>query len=137
MPTPNQVRKKPNAGLGPAKDWVADMPWLHIVNLGNTLPVFKDLPDSMFRSEGIWRQWYDQEAPEASKIPVRDLSASAHAQSAHMRPAHSTHPHARQSQARHAHTPAPMRQHAARVACTGIPCKEPCCSSAVSSTSGH
>ena len=67
---PNQVRKKPNAGLGPAKDWVADMAWLHIVNLGNTLPVFKDLPDSIFRSEGIWRQWYDQEAPEATKIPV-------------------------------------------------------------------
>jgi dynein heavy chain len=56
------VRKKP-------KEWIADMSWLHIVNLGNTLPVFRDLPDSLFRSEGIWKQWYDQEAPEMTKIP--------------------------------------------------------------------
>jgi len=58
----NTVRKKP-------KEWIPDMSWLHVINLSNTLPVFKDLPDSMFRSEGIWKQWYDHEMPEATKIP--------------------------------------------------------------------
>ena len=57
--------------MSPADDWLTDMCWLNIVNLGNRLPVFRDLPDSIFRSEAIWRQWYDHEAPEIAEIPVR------------------------------------------------------------------
>lgn len=30
---------------------------------------FRDVPDSVFRNDGLWRQWYDQEAPEVSKVP--------------------------------------------------------------------
>ena len=33
------------------------------------LDTFKDLPDSIVRSDSAWRAWYDQEAPEAVPIP--------------------------------------------------------------------
>lgn len=29
----------------------------------------RDVPDSVFRNDGLWRQWYDQEAPEMAKVP--------------------------------------------------------------------
>mmetsp|Transcript_13743 Transcript_13743/g.31844 ORF Transcript_13743/g.31844 Transcript_13743/m.31844 type:complete len:4493 (+) Transcript_13743:136-13614(+) len=58
----NAVRKKP-------KEWIPDASWLHCVNLANTLQTFKDLPDSLARNETMWKQWYDQESPEQSKVP--------------------------------------------------------------------
>lgn len=45
----NSVRKKP-------KDWIPDGVWLNIVALSN-LEAFRDIPDSVFRNDGLWRQW--------------------------------------------------------------------------------
>lgn len=28
----------------------------------------RDIPDSVFRNDGLWRQWYDDEAPEMAKV---------------------------------------------------------------------
>ena len=72
-----QVKNKPNAGMGPAKDWVADASWLNVVNLSTKLPIFRELPDSMLRGDAIWRQWYDHEAPETAKIPVSHATLNA------------------------------------------------------------
>lgn len=55
-----QVRKKP-------KEWIPDAVWLNIVALSN-MDTFRDNPDSVFRNDGLWRQWYDQEAPEMAKV---------------------------------------------------------------------
>mmetsp|Transcript_5388 Transcript_5388/g.12712 ORF Transcript_5388/g.12712 Transcript_5388/m.12712 type:complete len:4322 (-) Transcript_5388:507-13472(-) len=57
----NSVRKKP-------KDWIPDSVWLSIIAL-SFMDAFRDVPDSVFRNDGLWRQWYDQEAPEVSKVP--------------------------------------------------------------------
>lgn len=66
---PLQVRKKP-------KEWIPDAVWLNIVALSN-MDAFRDIPDSVFRNDGLWRQWYDQEAPEMAKVRVtwHDLQA--------------------------------------------------------------
>ncbi|PSC73956.1 flagellar outer dynein arm heavy chain gamma [Micractinium conductrix] len=55
------VRKKP-------KEWVPDPVWLNVVAL-SALDAFRDLPDSLARSEPAWRAWYDAEAPEALSVP--------------------------------------------------------------------
>ncbi|GFH22804.1 flagellar outer dynein arm heavy chain gamma, partial [Haematococcus lacustris] len=55
----NSVRKKP-------KDWIPDNVWLNIIAL-SSMDAFRDIPDSVFRNDGLWRQWYDQEAPETAK----------------------------------------------------------------------
>jgi len=60
----NTVKKKP-------KEWVPDTVWLNIIQLSMSIPLFKELPDIVARNEGLWRQWYDQEAPEA--VPVPDI----------------------------------------------------------------
>jgi len=56
------VRKKP-------KDWISDVMWLDVIELSNSIPMFKDLPDSLTRSDGLWKQWWDQEAPESTDVP--------------------------------------------------------------------
>ena len=56
----SSVRKKP-------KEWIPDGVWLNIIALSN-LDAFRDIPDSVFRNDGLWRQWYDQEAPEMAKV---------------------------------------------------------------------
>jgi dynein heavy chain len=60
----NAVKKKP-------KEWVPDTVWLNIIQLSMSIPLFKELPDIVARNESLWRQWYDQEAPEA--VPVPDI----------------------------------------------------------------
>ncbi len=55
-----QVRKKP-------KEWIPDAVWLNVVAL-SSMDAFRDIPDSVFRNDGLWRQWYDQEAPELAKV---------------------------------------------------------------------
>ena len=49
------VRKKP-------KDWIPDNVWLSIIALSQ-MDSFRDLPDSVFRNDGLWKQWY---APPSS-----------------------------------------------------------------------
>jgi dynein heavy chain len=56
----NSVRKKP-------KDWIPDSVWLAIIAL-SFMDAFRDIPDSVFLNDGLWRQWYDQEAPEMAKV---------------------------------------------------------------------
>jgi dynein heavy chain len=58
------VRKKP-------KEWIPDAVWLNIVALSN-MDAFRDIPDSVFRNDGLWRQWYDQEAPEMAKVGMKE-----------------------------------------------------------------
>jgi dynein heavy chain len=57
----NAVRKKP-------KEWIPDKCWLDLVALSQ-IPTFHDLLDSLSRNEGLWRQWYDLEAPEEANVP--------------------------------------------------------------------
>ena len=45
----NSVRKKP-------KDWIPDNVWLNIIAL-SAMDSFRDIPDSVFRNDGLWRQW--------------------------------------------------------------------------------
>lgn len=54
------VRKKP-------KEWIPDTVWLNVVAL-SAMDAFRDILDSVFRNDGLWRQWYDQEAPEMAKV---------------------------------------------------------------------
>lgn len=58
----NSTRKKP-------KEWIPDVVWLNVVAL-SSIDAFRDVPDSVFRNDGLWRQWYDQEAPEQAKASV-------------------------------------------------------------------
>jgi hypothetical protein len=51
------------------QEWIPDSVWLNIVAL-SSLEAFRDIPDSVFRNDGLWRQWYDQEAPEMAKVRV-------------------------------------------------------------------
>jgi len=57
----NQVRKKP-------KEWIPDAAWLNCVAL-SSMSSLHDLQDSMYKNDGLWRGWYDQEAPEQARIP--------------------------------------------------------------------
>ncbi|GBG77441.1 hypothetical protein CBR_g23890 [Chara braunii] len=55
------VRRKP-------REWILDSVWLNAIAVTN-LVQFQDLVDSLIRNDAAWKQWYDQEAPEASKVP--------------------------------------------------------------------
>lgn len=43
------VRKKP-------KEWIPDSVWLSIIALSQ-MDAFRDIPDSVFRNDGLWKQW--------------------------------------------------------------------------------
>lgn len=43
------VRKKP-------KEWIPDSVWLSIIALSQ-MESFRDIPDSVFRNDGLWKQW--------------------------------------------------------------------------------
>ena len=43
----NSVRKKP-------KEWIPDGIWLNVVAL-SSMDTFKDILDSVFRNDGLWR----------------------------------------------------------------------------------
>lgn len=58
---PAAVRRKP-------RDWLPDAVWLNIVAL-SVLDAFRDLPESVARSDSAWHTWYDAEAPEALPVP--------------------------------------------------------------------
>mmetsp|Transcript_2907 Transcript_2907/g.5212 ORF Transcript_2907/g.5212 Transcript_2907/m.5212 type:complete len:2119 (-) Transcript_2907:878-7234(-) len=56
-------RKKPY-------DWLPDSGWLNCIALAQAVPQpFRDLPDSLYRGDTVWKHWYDLENPEAGKIP--------------------------------------------------------------------
>ncbi|CAL8466541.1 g6077 [Coccomyxa elongata] len=57
----NSVKKKP-------KEWIPDAMWLGVVALGS-MGAFRDIIDSVTRAEGLWRRWYDAEAPERAPVP--------------------------------------------------------------------
>ncbi len=49
--------------------WLPDGVWLNALQLSRSVPGFRDLPDSLHRQEPLWRHWYDEDAPEACKVP--------------------------------------------------------------------
>jgi dynein heavy chain len=51
-----------------AQEWIPDSVWLNVMALAQ-LDTFRDLPDSIVRSDSAWRAWYDHESPEAVPIP--------------------------------------------------------------------
>ena len=58
----NAEKKKP-------KNWIPDSVWLNCIELSKTLPLFRELPDLITRSDNLWQQWYDKEAPEQVPVP--------------------------------------------------------------------
>lgn len=50
------------------QEWIPDMVWLNVVAL-SSMTALHDIPDSVFRNDGLWRQWYDAEAPETANVP--------------------------------------------------------------------
>ena len=50
------------------QDWIPDSVWLNVVAL-SSMTALHDIPDSVFRNDGLWRQWYDAEAPETANVP--------------------------------------------------------------------
>jgi dynein heavy chain, axonemal len=49
------VRKKP-------KDWIPDNVWLNVIALSQ-MDSFRDIPDSVFRNDSLWKQWYECSLP--------------------------------------------------------------------------
>ncbi|EJK46835.1 hypothetical protein THAOC_34479 [Thalassiosira oceanica] len=58
----NSVRKKPF-------QWMSDEVWLNVTQLGESNHFFSGIIEDMTSSEGAWRKWYDDNAPEAVPIP--------------------------------------------------------------------
>ena len=50
------------------QEWLPDPVWLNIVALSG-MEALRDIADSVFRNDGLWRQWYDAEAPETAHVP--------------------------------------------------------------------
>jgi dynein heavy chain len=57
----DSVRKKPF-------NWLPDEVWLNCI-AASDLPGMSDFADSIYRSESLWKQWYDKEAPESEDLP--------------------------------------------------------------------
>ena len=49
--------------------WIPDNVWLNILQLSRSVPVYRDLPDAIARNDATWKHWYDEDAPEAVRIP--------------------------------------------------------------------
>ena len=49
--------------------WIPDNVWLNVIQLSRSVPTFRDLPDSIARNDALWKHWYDEDAPEATRIP--------------------------------------------------------------------
>jgi dynein heavy chain, axonemal len=60
------VRKKP-------KDWIPDGVWLSVIALSQ-MDAFRDIPDSVFRNDGLWKQWC---AAATTTIPVHHTLSGA------------------------------------------------------------
>jgi len=50
-------------------EWIPDAAWLNCCQLTKSIPRFKDLTESIGRSDAIWKTWYDLESPESSPFP--------------------------------------------------------------------
>jgi dynein heavy chain len=51
-------------------DWIDDQGWEDMQKLIMIEERFSNLPDDMAKSPVQWREWYDQEVPEASELPA-------------------------------------------------------------------
>jgi len=49
--------------------WLPDNAWLNIIQLSRSVGVFRDLPDAITRNDTMWKHWYDEDAPEATRVP--------------------------------------------------------------------
>jgi len=52
--------------------WIPDNVWLNIIATSQTVLMLRDLPDSVARNDQLWKHWYDEDAPEETKIPEYD-----------------------------------------------------------------
>ncbi|XP_072018853.1 LOW QUALITY PROTEIN: dynein axonemal heavy chain 5-like [Amphiura filiformis] len=57
----NAVEPKP-------KKWMLDMTWLNLVQL-SALPQFSQLTTQVTRNDKMWKNWFDEDAPEEAIIP--------------------------------------------------------------------
>ncbi|OQR97844.1 dynein heavy chain, outer arm [Achlya hypogyna] len=49
--------------------WMATGAWLNVLQLSQEKSVFRNLVADIERSEGAWRRWYEENAPEAASVP--------------------------------------------------------------------
>jgi dynein heavy chain len=50
-------------------DWMTPEAWLNVIELSQSNPHFRTLPDTISRNEAIWRRWYEENEPEGQPIP--------------------------------------------------------------------
>jgi len=58
-----------NAEKPKPASWIPDAGWLNCIQLSRSVPVFRDLPDAIARNDAMWKHWYDEDCPEATRIP--------------------------------------------------------------------
>eukprot|EP00941_MAST-03F_sp_MAST-3F-sp1_P001388 g1388.t1 len=61
----DSVMKKP-------VEWLPEDVWLNVVQLSRSIPFFKTLKEDIRAGESIWKQWYEENAPENLPIPDYD-----------------------------------------------------------------
>jgi dynein heavy chain len=49
--------------------WLPDAAWLNLIQLSRTVQSVRDVCDSVERNSALWKAWYDEDAPEQSKVP--------------------------------------------------------------------
>ncbi|KAG8470448.1 hypothetical protein KFE25_008869 [Diacronema lutheri] len=57
--------------------WLPDASWLNLIQLGATVSALRDVCDSFVRNDGLWKAWYDEDAPETAKVPEYEERLSA------------------------------------------------------------
>ncbi|XP_072163343.1 dynein axonemal heavy chain 10-like [Diadema setosum] len=51
--------------------WIPEQGWEDIMKLTEISDIFNSLPDDIERNEKIWKEWYDQDAPEQMPFPMK------------------------------------------------------------------
>ena len=54
--------------------WMSDAAWLNLIVLVQQVPAFQTLTNDIRTSEGVWRKWYEDNAPEKLPIPGYEQS---------------------------------------------------------------
>ena len=50
-------------------DWISDQAWQDIVKLGELCPDFASLPEDIGKLQDEWKEWFEDDAPEARPYP--------------------------------------------------------------------
>ncbi|XP_041455872.1 dynein heavy chain 10, axonemal-like [Lytechinus variegatus] len=51
--------------------WIPEQGWEDVMKLTELADVFHTLPDDLEKNEKIWKEWYDQDAPEQVAFPMK------------------------------------------------------------------